>query len=153
MLNKNEFNLPNDRPLPNTSITMPHVILADEAYPLLECLLRPYPRRDLCANNEYFNSRLSRARRCIECAYGIINSKWRVLWKPIETVPSFAEIIVKAICILHNTIIDKEGIEAHLQGSDGFIQSNRNGIGNRISRSNARFVRDTFRDYLCRNRY
>jgi len=62
-----------------TNTKMPYVFVGDEAYPLLEILLRPYSRRDINASNEYFNSRLSRARRCIECAFGIITSKWRLL--------------------------------------------------------------------------
>ncbi|XP_046868908.1 protein ALP1-like [Drosophila willistoni] len=101
--------MPPDTNLPGSSIKVHYVFVGDEAYPLLETLLRPYSSRTINAEREYFNKRLSRARRCIECAFGIMTSKWRLLWKPIETDPDFVDIIVKAICILHNAIIDLEG--------------------------------------------
>lgn len=42
-LSSNDLNLP-DLPLPNTSITAPMVIVADEAFPLKSYLMKPYPR-------------------------------------------------------------------------------------------------------------
>lgn len=65
-----------------------------------------------------FNQRLSRCRETVECAFGILNSKWRLLSKCIETKVDLIDDIVKCICILHNTIIDKEGIEQHLTETD-----------------------------------
>jgi len=41
----------------------------------------------------------------IECAFGIMSSKFKTLLKSIETKVENADHIVKAICILHNTII------------------------------------------------
>jgi len=98
MKNSGDLKFSKDSFLPNIIISMPYVLLSDEAYPLLDWVLRPYARRNLTLESEYFNSRLSKARRCVECAFGIINSKWRILWKPIKTTPSNAEIIVKPIC-------------------------------------------------------
>lgn len=108
LMNLGNF-LPEDANLPGTEIKMPYVFLGDEAYPLLPELLRLYARRDINPENEYFNMRLSRARKCVECAFGIINAKFRLLWKPIQTRPKPAELFVKAICTLHNIIIDREG--------------------------------------------
>lgn len=108
------LNLPKNSALPGSSLVMPYVIIADEAYPLLKNLLKPYSRQDLNAEREYFNKRLSRARRTVECAFGILRSKWQILDKPILTNVELADKIVKAVCILHNTIIDKEGIQHNL---------------------------------------
>lgn len=153
LLRSQELALPHAVPLPGTSISMPHVFLADEAYPLLENLLKPYPRRDCSLEKEYFNRRLSRARRCVECAFGILNAKWRILWKPIETKPSFAESIIKTICVLHNTIMDLEGAEIHLEQASQFInrrpEARRN---NNASKQNSRFIRETFCNFVCNNR-
>lgn len=52
---------------------------------------------------EIFNYRLSRASRCIECAFGILTNKWRVLHQPLIVTINFADII-KACCILHNFV-------------------------------------------------
>ncbi|XP_022160256.1 putative nuclease HARBI1, partial [Myzus persicae] len=79
-LETNSFNVPPNRPLPNTNIPMPFVLLGDQGYPLKEYLMRPYPcTTNLDPEKEIFNYRLSRARRMIECTFGILVSKWRCL--------------------------------------------------------------------------
>ena len=59
--------------------------------------------------NVFYNYRLSRARRCVECAFGILTTKWRLLNKAIEANVNEAEKIVRCIYSLH-IIIDLEGI-------------------------------------------
>jgi len=56
-----------------------------------------------------FKYRLLRARRCVECAFGILTAKWRLLNKAIKTNVNKAERIVRCICLLRNIIIDLEG--------------------------------------------
>ncbi|XP_060862988.1 uncharacterized protein LOC132939691 [Metopolophium dirhodum] len=73
-----------EKNLPGTNIKVPHVLIGDEAYPLKPYLMRPFPSRVLNPAREYFNERLSRARKCIECAFGILRAKWRLLGKDIE---------------------------------------------------------------------
>ena len=92
----------------------PFVLVGDEAYPLLPILMRPYPRHALTAERRVFNYRLSRARRCIESAFGILTAKFQLLKKPIETDVENAISIVIALCVLHNMIISKEGSYADI---------------------------------------
>ena len=113
-LENNAFNLPESMPIPNTNVETPLMLVGDEAYPLLPYLMRPFPHSNLNIPNKIFNYRLSRARRSVECAFGIMASKFRILHKSIETQVEFAEHIVKACCILHNVIIDKEGTDYDL---------------------------------------
>lgn len=71
--------LPADKCLPKTNITMSHVFVADEAFPLKRHLMRPYPRKELNIIKRAFNYRLSRARRIVENVFGITASRWRIL--------------------------------------------------------------------------
>jgi hypothetical protein len=50
----------------------------------------------------------------VECAFGIMYSKWRINLKATETEIELADKTVKCICVLRNTIIEKEGFERHL---------------------------------------
>nr|CAI5852400.1 unnamed protein product [Callosobruchus analis] len=93
----------------------PDCLPADAAYPLMTNLLKPYSRNHLTLENLNFNQRLSRARKTIECTFGIMVAKWRLLSKPIETHEKTADDMIKAICILHNTILDREGFQRHLR--------------------------------------
>jgi len=111
LLSSNNFNMPHAKKLPLSDVELPFVTLGDGAYPLLSYLLRPYPRRQLTDSRRLFNYRLSRGRRVVESAFGILAGKWRILNKPIETSPDMAGRSVKCICVLHNTLIDREGVD------------------------------------------
>lgn len=96
--------------------------------------------------------RLSRARRVIECVFGILNAKFQILWKPIETKPDFADKIIKCACLLHNIIIDKEGLDFDVEQIMASVPSSVRDHGTERSRENNRathnaaFVRDTFKN-------
>lgn len=148
------FCIPEDQPIPNTDITVPYVLLGDEAYPLKVYLMRPYSGRNLSEHEEIYNYRLSRARRIVECAFGILCSKWRILKKEIECHPDKADIIVKCACILHNIIIDKERcLENNFKRNSKVINVLQKKY-NRVTRNNNRStvaayaVRDKFKNYF-----
>ena len=111
LLVSNNFSMPSARKLPLSDVELPFVILGVETYPLLSYLMRPYPRRQLTESQRLFNYRLNRGRRLVESAFGILAGKWRILNKPIETSPDMADRIVKCICVLHNTVIDREDVD------------------------------------------
>lgn len=91
---------------PNTNCPLPFSLVGDEGFPLKTYLMRPYARRNV-QNNEQkiFNYRLSRARRVVENAFGILVARWRILQQPLALKLSTAEKIVQALTCLHNYII------------------------------------------------
>ncbi|KAK0139803.1 Protein ALP1-like [Merluccius polli] len=87
---------------------LPHVFVGDEAFPLMTNLLRPFPGRNHPPEKRVFNYRLSRARLVVECAFGILASRWRMYRRVIATSPPVAEVCVKATCVLHNFLRRKK---------------------------------------------
>lgn len=104
LLEQKAAGLPEPTVLPNTNISMPFVLVADEAFPLKDYIMRPYPGRGLDYPKRIFNYRLSRARRVIENSFGILVSRWRILRTTITALPENVDGIVKATVCLHNFI-------------------------------------------------
>ena len=148
-LNTGEMDIPEPEYFPGTNVKAPYVFIGDEAYPLLKYLLKPFGGRDLSSDQKNFNNRLSRARKCVECAFGIANSKWRLLSKCIECNVDVAEKIVKCICVLHNTIIDKEGIDRNFTP----VNTNTTNFPNRANHptNEAMDIRNIYVDYFSHN--
>jgi hypothetical protein len=110
LVNK-ELQIPDKCPISTTNFTpMPYVFVGDEAFPLLENLIRPYAGKNLSHEKKIFNYRLGRARRYIECTFGILANKWRIFHRPLDEHIGFPIDIVKACCVLHNFICTRDGI-------------------------------------------
>lgn len=63
--------LPADEVVAEGQRMLPYAFVADEAFPLKEYLMRPFPGAQLgTENKKIYNYRLSRARRVIENAFG-----------------------------------------------------------------------------------
>lgn len=88
---------------------LPFVFVGDEAYPLKGNLMRPYPRRNLTPEKRIFNYRLSRARRVVECAFGMLTKKFGFLKTELLLPPDKVVILTSAACVLHNMLREKEG--------------------------------------------
>ena len=98
----NSLRLPNPASPPRSVKDLPFIFVADEAFPLQPHIMRPYPGRQIPENQVIFNYRLSRARRTIENAFGILSARWRVFRRPIIAKTSKVVSVVKAACALHN---------------------------------------------------
>lgn len=102
----NTISVPEVRCLPNTNYPLSFSIVGDEGFPLKTYIMRPYAKRNLQSNEQkVFNYRLSRARRVVENAFGILVVRWRILQKPLALKLNTAEKIVQAITCLHNYIM------------------------------------------------
>uniref|UniRef100_A0A1A8RYV5 DDE Tnp4 domain-containing protein n=1 Tax=Nothobranchius rachovii TaxID=451742 RepID=A0A1A8RYV5_9TELE len=96
------LNVPPDATLLGTDSAMPYVLIGDEAYPLRPDLMKPYPSRNLNHDQRIFNYRLSRARRVVENAFGILANRFRVFRTTICLHPDKVVAIVFATLCLHN---------------------------------------------------
>nr|CAH7720791.1 unnamed protein product [Callosobruchus chinensis]CAH7766622.1 unnamed protein product [Callosobruchus chinensis] len=104
---KQTLKLPQPSLIPPIDSPIPYVFVADEAFPLLENVMRPFPRRSVTDNYErkVFNYRLSRARQTVECSFGILSSRFRIFQKPFEISVDSVVHVVKAACVLHNYLL------------------------------------------------
>jgi hypothetical protein len=109
LLGKEEANLPNPQNLPGTNIMMPFVFVGDEAFSLSEHVMRPYTGKFLSYNKRIFNYRLCRARRYVECTFGILTNKWRIFHRAMDVSLDFAIAIIRCCCVLHNFVRTRDG--------------------------------------------
>lgn len=148
-----QMELPPPRPLSNCSISVPYMLVADAAFQLNEYTLRPYPGNRLNKTREIFNYRLSRARRVVENAFGIMASKWRIFRKPINASLTTTENIVKATVCLHNFLLSTShyaninDMYENVEENAAAIENIRSMGSNTHSRLAAEF-RDTFAQYF-----
>lgn len=94
--------LPPDEPLPGHDTPMPYAIVGDDAFALRSWLMKPHPHRGMTKEQRIFNYRLSRARRVVENAFGILSNRFRFLHKPMEVTPERAKKMIMCACVLHN---------------------------------------------------
>ncbi|XP_060854873.1 uncharacterized protein LOC132932501 [Metopolophium dirhodum] len=94
----------------NNKPPFPYYFVVDEAFPLLENLMNPYPRRQLNNTKRIYNYRISRGRKSIECAFGMLATKFRILNTPISRKTEKIDTMIKALCVLHNFIRLHDGV-------------------------------------------
>ena len=101
-----QLNVPDPVHFPNfpASGPVPYCFVADEAFPLRCDLMRPFPRGTACLSQDelVFNYRLSRARRIVENAFGILVQHWRIFSRKLSLLPENADSVIKAFVVLHN---------------------------------------------------
>ena len=95
-------------PEPVNGSTLPYVVVSDEIFPLKQWLIKRYPGKVLSNQKLIYNYRLSRCRRTIENAFGILAARWRIFRRPIRASISTVEGIIKACTCLHNYLMQTE---------------------------------------------
>ena len=125
------------------------------------------PGRGLSEAQRVYNYRLSRARRVIENAFGILAARWRIFRRPIIAHPNKVVSYTKAAIVMQNDLRTTESqLYSHLRyidGEDGggnFIggawreepspsglEPQRN-VGSNHYAMSASSIRYTFKDYF-----
>lgn len=90
------------RDLENNLLPNGGFFVGDDAFPLKKYLLKPYKHSPLTYPQKMFNYRLSRARRIVENAFGILVSRFRIFERAIPTDVIVTDKIVRTSCTLHN---------------------------------------------------
>lgn len=99
------LHLPEPEPLPGREMRMPYVFLADDAFPLTESICKPYSTDlNVGSPKRVCNYRISRARRVVENAFGLLTSVFRILHKTIDLNLENTKKVVMVCAYLHNLL-------------------------------------------------
>jgi len=102
-MDDNSISFPAPAVLPNdTNTKIPFFFVGDDAFALKENMMKPFSRRGLSTQERIFNYRLSRCRRIVENAFGMLASRWQVNQNIMGHEPSTCRLLVTTCVILHN---------------------------------------------------
>ena len=149
-LTNNTLDIPNETHLPGSDIITPFVTVADDAFALKTYQMKPYSFRNLTKEKQVFNYRLSRARRVVEHAFGILSQRFRVFGKAIPLSPEKAQIITMAACCLHNFLLrNRTAADCYMQDTAG--SGPVTGLAKMSKQGSNRYAADagTIRDKFC----
>lgn len=92
------------RAIDDGSLNVPaqSVFVADAAFPLNKNIMKPYPGTNLTIQQKKINYRLSRARRIVENAFGILTSRFRIFENTIANNAINTQKMIRTCCTLHN---------------------------------------------------
>lgn len=103
-LERGTLGFPPPTPFPGDDRDLPYFLVGDDAFPLRTWLMKPYSIRCMTDEQRIFNYRLSRARRVVENAFGIMAHRWRCLLTTLQISPQRARQVVNATLTLHNLL-------------------------------------------------
>lgn len=112
--------LPPQTALPGDDTPIPHFLIGDDAFPLRQWLMKPFSSRHLSDEERIYNYRLSRARRVVENAFGILANRYRCLLSTLQQTTDTVKSIVLATVCLHNLMRSRyPGIQNALLDREG----------------------------------
>jgi hypothetical protein len=121
-IENNEVSIPAPELLPgedpDTATPVPYFFVGDDAFALKVWMMKPFPLRNLQKEQRIYNYRLSRARRVVENAFGILASRFRCLLTTLQPRPQVVIKIVHACVILHNLLRMRNPAEYSPASSD-----------------------------------
>ncbi|KAG0710409.1 putative nuclease HARBI1 [Chionoecetes opilio] len=102
-LEKNDIvGFPQPDPIPGDTEDVPYFLVGDNAFALRTYMMKPYSNKEMTRKQRIFNYRLSRARRVVENAFGILANRFQVLLSTMLHEADTVRLLVKTCVILHN---------------------------------------------------
>lgn len=99
---EDDLKIPADESPLSSGSKLPHVFVGDEAFALRHNFLKPFNKKQLNYERMVYNYRLSRARRVVENAFGILSNRFRIFHSAINLQIETVEQVVMTCCYLHN---------------------------------------------------
>jgi len=119
-------------------------LIGDSAYPHAPWLQKPYPEGTIDPAEIQFNGELSAARVKVECAFGVLKGRWRILKEIEESNVTNISKIIMACAVLHNFCIE---IGDNWDMEDPPDDDNPPNPNNNVVRD-AENIREILKDYL-----
>jgi hypothetical protein len=104
VIESKDIGFPQASPVVEGERLIPYFIIGDDAFALKPYLMKPYSKRGLTKEEKVFNYRLSRARRIVENAFGILANRFGCFQTCMRQQPETVTDIILACCCLHNLI-------------------------------------------------
>jgi hypothetical protein len=102
-LQEKKLHIPNAKAPNNSDRPLPYVFVGDEAFSLTENFMKPFDLKLLVSKERrMFNYRLSRCRRIVENAFGILAARFQILKRPIDLRIDRIKTVILACCWLRN---------------------------------------------------
>ena len=148
---------PDPAPITQGGPYVPYFILADDAFALKTWLMKPYGRRMLTREERIAIYRISRGRRVVENAFGILVSIFRVMRTTIELPQATVREVVFTCVVLHNILRSQyqgqhggqqPGEDDDVPGDCVFIRGTAGGGQDRNPAREAKRQRDYLKDYF-----
>jgi hypothetical protein len=105
----NILGIPDPAPVPGMRGLVPYYFVGDDAFALNMHMMKPFPSSHLTYEQRMFNYRLSRCRRIVENAFGILSCRFRLFLRQQDMEPAGVQVLVLATVALHNFLRSRCG--------------------------------------------
>ena len=99
--------VPQPEPFPNDDKPVPYHFVGDDAFALRTWMMKPFPHRSQVQRERIYSYRLSRVRRVVENAFGILSHRFRCCLTTMQLQPDNINLITMCACVLHNLMLTR----------------------------------------------